>query len=65
MFRRREEPDVSAAPVPLTKSADPRSNLEPPDERRAHVTHTERASGSSDYFTIPRSVLERWRRAEA
>jgi hypothetical protein len=65
---------VAAAPVPLTHSADLESQLEPPDERRAYVAEdplshrgfheTERASGS-DYFVIPRSILERWRRAEA
>jgi hypothetical protein len=74
MPRRRKEPDVAAAPVPLSHSADLESHLEPPDERRAHVAEdplprrglpeTERASGS-DYFVIPRSILERWRRAEA
>jgi|tagenome__1003787_1003787.scaffolds.fasta_scaffold16953225_1 hypothetical protein len=74
-FRRRKEPDVAAAPVPLEQhSADPESHLDTPDERRAYVAEdplphrggpaTERESGS-DYFVIPRSVLERWRRAEA
>jgi hypothetical protein len=61
--------------VPLSSSADSASHLVPPDERRAYVAdqpmpfrgpgpETERESGS-DYFVIPRSILERWRRAEA
>jgi hypothetical protein len=59
----RKEPDTAA--VPATKP-------EPPDERRAYVAEslplrggpveTESVS-ASDYFVVPRSVLERWRRA--